>query len=181
MVPDFSDLSDDLVMKKWSVGQGSLMGSYRHELGHHIHWNLTDELEEAWLRVTTRLGHKEFKKLASQVSTYAGENGSEMFAESFAAYMHPNYKYGMLPQSIESFMKKTTGKTVKAIKTKPPVPKPIPKPTPTVRPVEPSVPKPTPTPKLRLATVKAVPQDEIDVLVDKVLGENCLGRKLESS
>lgn len=42
----------------------------------------------------------------AHVSRYAGTNYEEALAESFCAYTDPDYKKGMLPKDVESFMEK---------------------------------------------------------------------------
>ncbi|KKM63589.1 hypothetical protein LCGC14_1509960 [marine sediment metagenome] len=73
----------------------------RHEWGHGIgitNMNWDGKFKAAWDSLYTIKGDDYFKKY---VSTYAGSNEREAFAETFAAITSSKYKVGMLPGEIE--------------------------------------------------------------------------------
>lgn len=80
--------------RNFNIGKDFFTNS-RHELGHAIRENISDEDMSVWYGIWDRHGNK--------VSKYGSTNASEFFSESFAAYTSPKYKIGMLPKEIESF------------------------------------------------------------------------------
>lgn len=95
-----------------SVSEG-WMGTFRHELGHHIHLNnLSRELRGDWGRLWRAFTNKE---RASLVTQYGATNEKEFFAEAFTIYTRPDYGSvpgQRLPASIEGFMERVFGKRV---------------------------------------------------------------------
>jgi len=86
----------------------SFYGTYRHELGHHVHANLmwTDAKHSVtrrseWENLWEIYGHRDY------VSDYSKTNSMEFFAECFTAYTHPNYKSEQikLPTDIHNYFK----------------------------------------------------------------------------
>jgi hypothetical protein len=71
----------------------SLGGTFNHEFGHAVHHKIMlydFDAYNKWERM-----YKGMKKggntMSINISGYASKNSSEMFAESFAAFVHPNY------------------------------------------------------------------------------------------
>lgn len=85
----------------------------RHELGHHVQYMLGRKQRKEWDKlVDANPG------VLSKISRYAQVETepdaqtakySEGFAESFAAYTHPEYK-AQLPEPIHQFLEKNVGK-----------------------------------------------------------------------
>lgn len=89
-------------LKDWNVGSDA-KSVFRHEFGHRFwHQDLHSSLRVQWNKMA-----KEFvgPNAPVRVSQYATTNASELFAESFAAYTHPNYVQGSMPTVIEDFMR----------------------------------------------------------------------------
>lgn len=91
----------------WSVTGDNVKAIYRHEYGHHVYNKLVksnayvlEELED----IATAYG--------PSISKYAGTESYEFFAETFAAWTHPKYKLGMMPEFVEEFMGQLVGKPV---------------------------------------------------------------------
>ena len=111
----------ELFMASEYVGGHTLRGTLRHEVGHLVHWRaLPDGQHNAdWLKLWVSLrddpsfgkGRASRTKGWNQVSWYANQNHKEAFAESFAAYTHPKYKAGMLPDKVEAFLDSRIGRT----------------------------------------------------------------------
>ena len=82
-------------------------GMYRHEFSHHIDAHAQEVLPEfysGFSKVAWSLSSNDAKR---EVSGYAGSNKSELFAESFSAYVHPKYGSGdKLPKQIEDIFVK---------------------------------------------------------------------------
>lgn len=104
---------------KWHVLPDNVPNVFRHELGHHVHAQLRfsvsggttdagvewDDLvhNHRWVRTSATPDPK------MVVSQYAKTNPGEMFAESFAAYVHPAYgsmASEKLPVEIERYFEK---------------------------------------------------------------------------
>lgn len=86
---------------------------YRHEYGHHIDHKMSGTAYRDWGRVyyaaktdaEQSSNSDDCAWFSKNVSDYAGTNKGEAFAESFSAWVHPKYKSGMLPESVEGFMR----------------------------------------------------------------------------
>ncbi len=117
--PDWGEItvgSKAMARTKYNVlkfGQGniglSLPQTIAHEYGHHIHLRLLNGADRnKWARFYSgkrRTGY--FKKY---VSIYADTNHEEAFAETFSAYIHPDYKSGMLPKELEELLESIIGR-----------------------------------------------------------------------
>jgi hypothetical protein len=105
-------------------------GIYTHEYGHRVWYNaLTGEERATFTRIWEdgHAGHSYHDRLHDgkrvvvnnlpeghrnrgvdfgepKVSEYATTNADELWAESYLAFMHPDYRPGMLPREIESFL-----------------------------------------------------------------------------
>lgn len=80
-----------------------------HELGHHVHYWLEENEPDAWYEFLKIQKGMPGYKIGTGISTYAKTNPKETFAESFAAYMHPEYGTSpskTLPPEIETYMMK---------------------------------------------------------------------------
>ena len=84
-----------------SLVDDSLAGAIRHEIGHHVQWNVLDA------KVNNAIGTK-MKQYAPKISGYANAAKGEYLAESFAAYikgeMHlidPEYIAAMKPKLLK--------------------------------------------------------------------------------
>ena len=92
----------------------SYVTTLRHEVGHHAHLSLSREQRREW----TDLFESRSKSWWSKnVSTYSSTNDMEAFAESFTAYMSPEYgtvKAKTLPRMVENMLEKLIGKRVAA-------------------------------------------------------------------
>ena len=112
---DFIHLPVKIGRNEFNVIRNSI-GIFEHELGHSIH--LTDKkINAAWEFLLKKAGDNDtvssgMSKLAKDVSKYAGTNERELFAESFAVFVNPNYTASKvrLPSAIEKFMEKHIGK-----------------------------------------------------------------------
>jgi hypothetical protein len=104
-----SGQADGVLPGEWIMGE-STMANFRHELGHHVHINILDtinnSLSREWNKIWNAHGDEFWEKA---ISRYGATNGKELFAESFATYVNPNYKTGMLPKDVEAYMKKLFG------------------------------------------------------------------------
>lgn len=93
-----------------NVGKGT-KDTLRHEYGHKVWYEMLSSNERSKFgSIGSRMIRKVGKSVWSDrhpVSQYAGTNIQELYAESFSAYTHPNYKEGSLPAEIESFLKDT--------------------------------------------------------------------------
>lgn len=114
------DSSNKIKLGGFNVSGDSLQGALRHELGHHydnvvLTKRERDKLFDLWFDADKDL-------LTKKVSKYGVTNPNELFAESFSAWTHPNYKKGSLPKFMEDFLEKTVGlpKVTKTIITKTP-------------------------------------------------------------
>ena len=104
------------------IGQYSVRGVVRHEVGHLVHWKLPGGKDNAeWQQVYDRIandsnrypvGNRESFSARgwSRVSGYATANAQEAFAESFTYYTHPDYRSGRLPKEVETFLDKHIGR-----------------------------------------------------------------------
>ena len=91
----------------YNVRAETITGSFAHEYGHVVYTkSLRYDMQDEWVRLYA--SQKKFYWKAN-VSQYGSTNASELFAESFSAYMHPKYAQGMLPKEIEEFFAKTIG------------------------------------------------------------------------
>lgn len=159
-VGDWSEreaLPYNLGQGQWSMSQGSHSSltsgkgvTFLHELGHHVHlehFSYSQRLgwTKIWDEIDLKLGGQNW--IATNLTRYAGANEKELFAESFAAYTHPEYSVGLnkrLPREIEEYMEKNIGKRTVANRLEIPTPRPQLHPilAPTPRPYEaPKVPK----------------------------------------
>jgi hypothetical protein len=87
----------------WSV-DSSYSGVIRHEYGHAV---------QSVIRQNNFRLYNEWQRIADDVvpqlvSEYGATNASELFAESFSAYTHPNYTGG-LPDVIQEFFDRNIG------------------------------------------------------------------------
>jgi SPP1 gp7 family putative phage head morphogenesis protein len=117
--PDWGEItvgSKAMARTKYNVlkfGQGniglSLPQTVTHEYGHHTHLCLLDgAARNKWARFYSgKRGTGYFKKY---VSVYADTNHEEAFAETFSAYIHPDYKSGMLPKELEELLESIIGR-----------------------------------------------------------------------
>ena len=84
----------------WQIND-TVKGTYRHEYGHHVHKVLLNKKQtKSWDKLCDV---EDEQWWADEVSEYASTSNREAFAESFSAYMHPQYKRGMLPISVEKW------------------------------------------------------------------------------
>jgi hypothetical protein len=89
-------------------------GVVRHEFGHYVHDRMVDgEKSSEWDGIynvvqkqplDVRPGTEYDLDYSPVVSGYAVHNSNELFAESFCAYTHPDYKRGSLPAKVEKFL-----------------------------------------------------------------------------
>lgn len=94
------------VFGKWVVDT-SFGGSFRHEYGHHVWYtSFTPLQKQNWDDIWRSMKTNEKK---ATVSKYAASHPEELWAESFCAYTHPEYKRGSLPLVIEEFLDKAIG------------------------------------------------------------------------
>lgn len=84
---------------RWGVSS-TVEDTFRHEYGHHV-WYSNPNLDQ---REWRELHRDEYNMY---VSTYAGTNPEELYAETFAAYTHPDYKKGMLPKKLEDAIERS--------------------------------------------------------------------------
>lgn len=84
----------------------SFEGTVRHEVGHTVHDRSLSPVQKAeWRGIYRKELAGEFQSPNGfSISAYAMTNADELFAESFSAYTHGDYKVGMLPKHIESFL-----------------------------------------------------------------------------
>jgi len=121
----------------WSVG-GDFFTVSRHEFGHYVD-NVLRKMQDWPSKTSTKfLGfnhqsewRKLYKKHQNQWETLFGKYSTadkyEGFAEAFAAYTSPDYKKGMMPKDVESYLKKLLGGKGKAVIPKVPKAPKIPK------------------------------------------------------
>ncbi len=86
----------------------SFLGSIRHELGHHIHYNC-DIIAKGkgfkWLgpdKYTSAMADLYRSGIADEVCAYAKTNEKELFATCFTVFTDPTYK-GDLPKELHDF------------------------------------------------------------------------------
>ena len=104
---------------RWNITK-SFPGILRHETGHHFYKNMPDDLKIEYNKYYKSKLRKHSNRLiqrgwfSDNVSTYAGTNANEFFAECFAAYTSPLYQASKkkLPKEIEDFFEKIIGKRV---------------------------------------------------------------------
>lgn len=111
----------------WTTGNSSGMAC-AHEHGHHIEYVLRNKANakkvvaragKRWIELYDDLGGSDFFK--NNVSRYAGTNEREAFAESFAAFVNPNYgtsPAATLPSPVHDWFTKVFGKPKKVKTTK---------------------------------------------------------------
>lgn len=102
--------SNNLSMAEHNVSVGT-RGTWTHEVGHKF-----------WYEQMTVSERNEFSRVAAKyvtggragsyhpISTYAGTNDKEVWAEAFCAYLHPDYTRRLLPADIEAQMDKFVGR-----------------------------------------------------------------------
>jgi len=102
-------------LKFRDIGVGlDTMTTFDHEVGHGIHYYLQvneSEYFDEWTGIFNKHSQSDWREL----SRYAATDEYEAFAESFAAYVHPDY--GMttaqsLPSDIDNFINKILGTQV---------------------------------------------------------------------
>lgn len=91
-------------LKFGDIGIGlDTMTTFDHELGHGVHYFLEKNDKKnfkKWKKIFDDHGKENWKK----ISVYAASDEWEGFAESFAAYMHPDYGVDYyLPAKVEKF------------------------------------------------------------------------------
>ena len=87
----------------WQVSD-AVIGTYRHEFGHHVHKVLLSAEDRiAWVKLW-RENPEEWYWL--RLSNYASTNVKEAFAEAYSAFLHPKYKRGMLQREVEEYFDK---------------------------------------------------------------------------
>jgi SPP1 gp7 family putative phage head morphogenesis protein len=88
----------------WTVDE-SVYGTLSHELSHHLYHGMGNGTASVWRKINENLPKD--KKIISgygDQSVYDGlRSETELWAECFAAYQHPDYKPGTLPPAIEEF------------------------------------------------------------------------------
>jgi len=89
---------------EWSIGQ-DIETVTTHEYGHYIYHNIITERQKVKvLELFTKFKNQGIIK--DKISRYADSTELEMFAEAFAAYLHPEYgDRGLLPKELEDFIK----------------------------------------------------------------------------
>jgi len=97
------------IFPKIGVGSYSVGNDFRsvlrHELGHYVHYTLSPSDRFKWSNLVAMEGGLGYANIKSKISTYAGINHKEAFAEMFCAYTSPLYRGGKrLPREYESFM-----------------------------------------------------------------------------
>lgn len=102
----------------FSVSGDDFAGVFRHEFGHALEYAFTELVKNKNLYPSQTPVSTIFGKvteginpaLKSMVSRYACTNKSEMFAECFAAWAHPNYgkvyRSPKVPQELEQLFEK---------------------------------------------------------------------------
>lgn len=106
--------------RMWSMSEydKSYLTTLRHELGHHFHYRglglrtstgtpISDVARE-WDRLFDSASKAHWRITVSQ---YGSTNSHELFAESFAAWTHPNYTPGLLPREVEAFLERVLPRT----------------------------------------------------------------------
>lgn len=99
---------DPLVDNQWHVSGGFLANTFAHEYGHALQYgsfgadavNVPRDMPQSKLSFWENAANDPSFKAPSR---YARTNGSEMFAESVAAYTHPKYKRGFLDAGVEKY------------------------------------------------------------------------------
>lgn len=103
----------------WGV-EKSLKGTIRHEYGHWVHLSggIDSKMKSKWRSLLEKnsdfnlyyptdqfLYQAAKKNVGKKISVYGSTDADEMFAESFSAYTHPEYKDSKkkLPKFIEKF------------------------------------------------------------------------------
>jgi hypothetical protein len=76
-------------------------GLFRHELGHHIYFQIPTTRYIQWETLYNARSKEEWSKTISRL---ASNSHKELFAEVFCAMTHPIYKKGTFPKDIESVM-----------------------------------------------------------------------------
>jgi hypothetical protein len=97
----------------YTIASGFTTGNLRHEIGHSIHFVL-DEVEypkiNYWRKWQEIYASEKPDWWVRNVSRYASTDSMEAFAESFSAYMHPEYGVDLrLPKKIEDFFSDILG------------------------------------------------------------------------
>jgi len=152
--------TSNLKTGEWMVDR-STTGVVRHEIGHAVNDTLPLNQRMEWNAISSEFrGSSDVKRLVSQ---YGGQDSSELFAESFSFFTHRNYgkpNTPRLPESIENYMARVTGKAAPGQRTiTPPIQ--VPKPQPIAPPASPPTPKPPTVPKPKPAppnTPTPIPQ-----------------------
>ena len=80
-----------------------LASTIRHEYGHKV-FNEIAGVRDRWYAQGGAGELLEKPEDARKVSLYGASDAEELFAESFAAYTHPEYRSGELPPGIETFL-----------------------------------------------------------------------------
>lgn len=84
-------IKEQLELGKWNVGQESLGGIFRHEVGHFIYDKSLGTRRGTWNALFSRKSKDWWR---GKVSIYGGTNAKEAFAESFAAFNSPLHNTG---------------------------------------------------------------------------------------
>ena len=97
-------------LKFGDIGIGlDTMTTFDHELGHGVHHFLEKNDKKnfkKWKKIFDDHGEKNWKK----ISVYAASDEWEAFAESFAAYNHPDYGVSLrLPPKVEKYFESILG------------------------------------------------------------------------
>jgi len=104
---DAPDSGDYVLGRKGKKGQTgvvdpSLLGAFRHEIGHMVAYSKKQAFTK-FKGIVTKLGRK---NLGKTISTYGSAQGAdELFAEAFSAFTHNNYS-GDLPREVDNFFRR---------------------------------------------------------------------------
>ena len=106
LYPPNEDQAPDVNHGVYNLSNQGWKSILRHEMGHafmnagqaHVPSSVMDRQLDKAAQSSGNIGYA--------VSVYAATNQHELWAESFAAYTHPQYKQGSLPKAVEDLLRK---------------------------------------------------------------------------
>jgi hypothetical protein len=107
----FNNVADELTIGPFTHVNGSLMGTARHEMAHGVwfhHMSLKEKrtFDDMFTRLFGARMDRAGGLSNTLVSQYAESSAGEFFAESMSAFLHPNYRKGLLPAEVENFFER---------------------------------------------------------------------------
>lgn len=100
---------DAYTLGGFNASESNALTTFRHEFGHYVdEVVLTQAQRREFLGIARQYG----EAMARRVSVYAKSGPSELFAESFSVFTHPQYA-GDLPAPVDAFMRKVFVKAAK--------------------------------------------------------------------